>query len=152
MHSLSKSIERSQVQLDALHPKVDGLHFGLAAIRSSLDAVGKSQIAEIEHVNKRLGPIVDSLARVEESSARIEGLAHSLHQVLVSGVSPTLDQGSAISMRERRQAVSSPNAFACQSHPILLMVPLMNPRLPSAATSLPSIPQISPSRSTMSPR
>jgi len=149
MGKISRNTERSQIQLAALHPKVNDLQSLLVAIQSSLDDTSRAHQAShdlleasidrivqnqqlqhqllaadaveplrrleeaaaattmrVQQAVERLDPVTVALARVEESNAKIEGFAHSLRQLLISGESHI--NIHAATQSERRQAVCSP--------------------------------------------
>jgi hypothetical protein len=72
-----------------------------------LEEAAAAPTAHMQQTNEKVDPIAVALARVEESSARVEGLAHSLHQLLVSNDSHACIP-TAASEPERRQAVCTP--------------------------------------------
>jgi hypothetical protein len=96
LHGIATTVTLSQARVDALHPKVDAIHDSVTA-----------SAAQMQHVVQRMDPIAEAVSRVEESSKRIEVLAHSLHQLLLSGGSGASVHVTAATRVEQREAVSS---------------------------------------------
>ncbi|KAK0631227.1 hypothetical protein B0T14DRAFT_207 [Immersiella caudata] len=94
LQGVAMSVSLSQLQVNALHPKVDTIH----------DSVSET-VTTVKEIADKMEPLAASLNRVEESSDRIEALAHSLHQLLLSGGSgASLQVATRVEQREAAAA------------------------------------------------
>ncbi|KAK4442948.1 hypothetical protein QBC34DRAFT_417980 [Podospora aff. communis PSN243] len=93
LDGVSASVTRAQAQVNALHPKVDAIHDSVTA-----------SAAQMQHAVQKMDPLAEAVSRVEESSERIEVLAHSLHQLLLSGGSGIGVHVATATRVERREA------------------------------------------------
>lgn len=108
-HGLLERFFNNVIQNQMLHHRL--LATDTVECLRYLEQAVASATAHMQQTNEKVDPIAATLARVEESSARVEGLAHSLHQLLVSDDSHasihTVASGS-----ERRQAVCLPVSWS----------------------------------------
>jgi hypothetical protein len=107
-HGLLERFFNNIVQNQELHHRL--LATDTVESLRRLEEAASAATAHMQQTNEKVDPLAVALARVEESSVRVEGLARSLHQILVSDDSHASIPAAA-SGSERRQAVCTPGLY-----------------------------------------